>query len=175
MKANIRSFIFAMAGLIAAAGFFTSCDDDNPISYTLEGTWSGNMYQEYMWEGTVYRPTYSEVTFLRDPYAYSSGDGYWVDYFESWIPWRDKVIYNHITWTVNRERIYLHLIEDDIDFVIADYWLTDDHFKGELLGSDGSIGKFNLYYVSSPMWYGWDTRSGGDIPSPEIRPERIAK
>lgn len=174
MKANIRSLVLAMAGLIAAAGILTSCED-RPISYTLEGTWGGNMYQEYIWDGTVYEPSYTEVTFLRDPYSYSSGDGYWVDYFDSWIPWNNKTITNHITWTVSAGRIYLRLVEDDIEFIISDYRLCDDHFKGELIGLDGSIGKFNLYYVSSPYIY---TRSAEEVEAtkiPEIRPERVRK
>ena len=64
---------------------FTSCewDDDDAIAYTLEGTWRGNMYMSSEWDGRVYDATYSEICFLRDPYRYSSGTGYWIDYYNN--------------------------------------------------------------------------------------------
>ena len=107
MKSNNR-LLAALAAIIAASCIFTACDSD--IAYTLEGTWEGNMFQEYYWEGTTYRPSYTQVTFLKDPYTYSSGDGYWVDYFDSWIPWKNTVVTNHIDWTVRNERASADLI-----------------------------------------------------------------
>lgn len=165
MRTNSR-LSSALAALVAMVGIFTSCDSD--IAYTLEGTWEGDMFQEYYWEGTTYNPSYTQVTFLRDPYAYSSGDGYWVDYFDSWIPWKNRVITNHIDWTVEGGDIYIHLFEDNIDFTIHDYHLNDSHFRGELIGSDGSIGRFNLRYVGPPVY----TRSTESVVTGE-RPVRV--
>lgn len=173
MRTQFR-LILALTALISAAGLFTSCDGD--ISYTLEGTWEGNMFQEYYYEGTTYSPSYTEVTFLKDPYAYSSGAGYWVDYFESWIPWKNTYIANHITWVVEGGNIYIHLVEDRLDFTICDYHLSDEHFRGELIGSDGSYGRFNLRHVASPNWddyyWGYSTRSGESHTEPAL-PQRI--
>ena len=56
-----------------------SCDDDDDIAYTLEGTWEGDMYIQSSYNGHTYDATYSEICFLKDPYKWSSGDGYWVD------------------------------------------------------------------------------------------------
>ena len=72
--------------IIAIASLaFTSCEDAR-IARTLEGTWKGNMYISSRYDGRVYNSTYSEVTFLKDPGAYSSGSGYWVDYYSD-APW----------------------------------------------------------------------------------------
>ena len=167
MRSNNRLSL-ALAALIAAAGIFTACDSD--IAYTLEGTWEGDMFQEYYWEGTTYSPSYTQVTFLRDPYTYSSGEGYWVDYFDSWIPWKNTVITNHTDWTVKDGNIYIHLYEDNIDFTIRDYHLDEDLFRGELIGSDGSFGRFHLHYVGLPFF----TRSVEEAETGE-RPQRIIR
>lgn len=158
MKSNNR-LLAALAAIIAASCIFTACDSD--IAYTLEGTWEGNMFQEYYWEGTTYRPSYTQVTFLRDPYTYSSGDGYWSDYFDSRVPWKNTVVRNHIDWTVRDGRIFIHLFEDNIDFTICNYSLSDNLFRGELDGSDGSYGRFCLHYAASPVY----TRSAEETES----------
>lgn len=182
MRANFRNFAIAMIAFVAATASFTSCEVTDMVSYTLEGTWEGNMYQVYTWEGTTYEPSYSQVCFLKDPYTYSSGNGYWVDYFDSYVPWENTTITNHTTWRVIGGTLYIYLIEDDIEFTIMDYRLSDDHFRGDLIGSDGSYGKFNLYHVSSPNWnsYYWDgyyTRSNAEdgVAVEAERPMRITK
>ena len=165
MRTDSRLSI-ALAALITAAGIFMSCDSD--IAYTLEGTWEGDMFQEYIWEGTTYCPSYTQVTFLKDPYTYSSGDGYWVDYFDSWIPWKNTVVTNHIDWTVRDGNIFIHLFEDNIDFIISDYHLDEEIFRGELSGSDGSYGRFRLHYAGRPF----ATRSTEGTETGE-RPQRV--
>ena len=65
--------ILAIAFMALMAMTFTSCDEDAEIAYTLEGTWSGNMYVSMEYDGRVYDATYSELCFSRDPYRYSSG------------------------------------------------------------------------------------------------------
>lgn len=45
-----------MAFMALMAMTFTSCDEDAEIAYTLEGTWSGNMYVSMEYDGRVYVP-----------------------------------------------------------------------------------------------------------------------
>lgn len=187
MKKHIYSIAMAMMTIVAMALSLSSCEfianEDYGVSRTLEGTWDGNMYQEYYYSGAYYEPSYSEVCFLRDPYRYSSGEGYWVDYFNSYVPWGSRYIANHIEWKVQYGTIYIYLIEDDIEFTIRHYNLTDGYFNGELYGSDGSLGKFRLRHVSSPNWnnynWGWSSSypyyapgANGNKPASAETPER---
>ena len=73
---KISTLITAMLAVLLSFTF-TSCDEDSDIAYTLEGTWKGNMYVSSTYNGRTYDTTYSEICFLRDPYTYSSGTGYW--------------------------------------------------------------------------------------------------
>ena len=132
---------------------FTSCDDDADIAYTLEGTWQGNMYMSSSYSGRTYDATSSEVCFSQDPYAYSSGTGYWVDYYSN-AP-RDYLAY-HITLTVRNRIIYVHFYEDGSDIEIRDYRLSDNRFTGRIYMGDSFV-DFSLRHVSSPNWndYGW--------------------
>ena len=70
MKKMYFRLMMAMMGLVAVS--LTSCDDEE-IAKTLEGTWKGDMYISSEWDGHYYNATYTEVTFLKDPYAFSSG------------------------------------------------------------------------------------------------------
>lgn len=158
MKKTINQIKLIFA-FIAMAFTFSSCEmDDNHIAYTLEGTWKGDMYQEYEWNGDVYNPTSTEVCFLRNPYKYSSGEGYWVDYF-NW-GYRHNYIANHMQWKVFNGTIRIYLIEDDVEFTIRDYRLSDNYFSGRLYADDNSYGEFRLRHVDSPNWndfyYGYD-------------------
>lgn len=135
---------------------FVSCDEDDDIAYTLEGTWRGNMYISHSYGGYDYQSTYSEICFLRDPYTYSSGDGYWVDYY-SHAPW--DYVANHINWTVRNEAIYVHFIEENSNIEIYDYRLSDNYFTGYIYDGYNEV-EFRLTHVSSPNWnnfgWGWD-------------------
>lgn len=139
--------------LFAATTFtLTSCDEDDDIAYTLEGTWQGNMYVTSTWNGVTYDATRTEICFLRDPYRYSSGDGYWVDYY-SRAPW--DYVANHIRWTVNNGVIRVYLIEDDWTYDIYDYRLSDNYFTGTIYDGDNAI-DFRLRHISSPNWNDFD-------------------
>lgn len=159
-----KKFYMFASLLLATIGMMSlsSCeiDESNEISYTLEGTWSGQMHVEYEWDGYWYETSRSEVTFLRDPYRYSSGDGYWVDYFKGRVPWRYDYIANHIEWKVRNGNIYIYFIEDDMDMVIRNYRLSNNRFVGEVYASDGAWYDFDLRrtgYVSYDNYYwGWD-------------------
>ncbi len=129
----------------------TSCDwltEDEDIAYTLEGTWQGEMYIKSTWGSRTYNSTYSEVTFLKDPYRYSNGDGYWVDYYSD-APW--DYVANHISWRVDNGNIYVHFREEGTSVVISDYRLSNSRFSGYIADGDYDI-HFNLTHISSPNW-----------------------
>lgn len=139
---------------------FTSCewDDDDAIAYTLEGTWKGNMYVSSEWDGRVYDATYSELCFLRDPYRYSSGTGYWVDYYNN-AGWGRNYVANHIEWTVYNRTIKVDFLEEGTTLWIEDFSLDDNYFSGTIYDGESRV-EFQLTHTSSPNWnnyyYGWD-------------------
>ncbi len=74
------STLITMTFVALMALSLTSCDEDSGIAYTLEGTWRGNMYVSSAYNGRTYNATYTELCFLRDPFRFSSGKGYWIDH-----------------------------------------------------------------------------------------------
>lgn len=150
---------------MTAATTLTSCEwwEDDAIAHTLEGTWKGNMYVTSYYDNRYYTATATEITFLRDPYRYSSGDGYWVDYY-SGAPW--DYVANHIRWTVDNRRIKVYFVEENTEVFIYDYHLNDDRFSGWIEDGDNDV-EFNLYHTSSPNWssysyWGYDDWYGYD-------------
>lgn len=135
----------------------TSCEwnDDDEIAYTLEGTWKGNMYVSSEWDGYVYDATYSEICFLRDPYRYSSGTGYWIDYYRN-AGWGRNYVANHIEWTVNYRTITVYFIEEHTTIWIENFRLSDNYFSGTIYDGDSRV-DFRLQHTSSPNWndYYW--------------------
>ena len=103
----MKKLLYAFA-MMTTLFTLTSCEDER-IANTLEGTWSGNMYISTRYDGRVYDATYTEVTFLKNPYAYSSGEGYWVDYYSD-APW--DYVANHIEWTVDFGTIRVYFVEE---------------------------------------------------------------
>lgn len=145
-----------MALLLAAVlpAMLTSCEwvEDVEIADTLEGTWEGNMYVYSTWNGRSYDATYSEITFLRNPYAFSSGEGYWVDYYSD-APW--DYVANHITWRVDAGHIKVYFREEDTTIIIHDYSLNNNHFRGWIEDGDNDV-EFSLVHTSSPNWDNYD-------------------
>ncbi len=135
----------------------TSCDEDLGIAYTLEGTWRGNMYVSSAYNGRTYDATYTELCFTQDPYRYSSGTGYWIDYYSGNAPWR--YVANHTEWSVRNGVIRIHLIEENSYVEIADYRLSDRYFDGTIYYGNTQV-DFEMNHVSSPNWndyhYGYD-------------------
>lgn len=148
---------FTIMAIALMSVSLTSCDEDDDIAYTLEGTWSGNMYVSHSYNGYTYDATYSEICFLRDPYTYSSGQGYWVDYYSN-APW--DYVANHIDWSVNRGVIKVYFVEEGSYIEIDDYRLSDSYFTGTIYYGNKNV-DFRLRHVSSPNWndydYGWDS------------------
>jgi hypothetical protein len=172
---KIFNNLLMMAMMATAAVSFTSCDDEE-IAYTLEGTWKGNMYISSYYDGRTYNSTYTEITFLKDPTTYSSGTGYWVDYYDSDSPWGGYVA-NHIEWTVDWGDIKIYFVEEGTSMLISDYHLDDSRFWGTI-NDGGQRVDFELYHTSSPNYnnyrWGYDsyyyrTRGDGTTPEKPIR------
>lgn len=152
---KIYTHLTMLLMLAMTATTFSACDwwdDDDEIAYTLEGTWRGDMRINSNYRGTRYYATDTEITFLRDPSRYSSGDGYWVDYYSD-APW--DYVANHISWTVNFGDIEIYFREDRTSFTIRNYSLNDNRFSGTLY-DNGQYVDFRLYHVSSPNWTRYD-------------------
>ena len=151
MKKSLLKLIVLFIGLIS----LQSCDEN--IADTLEGTWEGNMYVSSVYDGMTYNATHTRICFLKDPFRYTSGGGYWVDYY-SGAPW--DYVANHIDWEVRNRTIYVHFIEENYNIRISNYRIDDDWFYGTLIDGDTPI-RFELYHTTSPNWnqykhWGWD-------------------
>ena len=149
MKKFYTTLTIAMMALMTLS--FTSCETDEEIAYTLEGTWRGDMRIED-WDGYSYVD--SEITFLKDPYTYSEGTGLWVDYYD-----RRGYVPTYFNWTVAYGTIYIHFIEDNWDVEIRHYSLTNNHFSGKFYDGEKEV-RFDLYntsrrYESSYDWDDW--------------------
>ena len=134
--------------LMALMGItFTACEDEF-IADGLEGTWSGDMYVSSYYDGRDYYATYSEITFSIDPFRFTKGSGYWVDYY-SGAPW--DYVANHISWRVDNGNITVYFREDGTSVVISDYHLSDSHFSGYIADGDNDV-HFSLTHIASPNW-----------------------
>lgn len=156
MKKLYTMMMMAMMGMMAMS--FTSCETDEEIAKTLEGTWRGDMTIED-YRGMSY--VESEITFLKDPYTYSEGTGLWVDYYTDGY-------YNptHIEWSVKYGTIYIYFVEDDCEVEIRHYSLTDNHFRGEFYDYNKTV-NFDLRYASRRYetdynWRSYRTRAAED-------------
>ena len=139
--------LYTMMMTAAMAIAFTACEDER-IAQSLEGTWSGNMYVSSYYDGREYYATHTEITFDIDPFRFTKGSGYWVDYYSE-APW--DYVANHIDWSVDNRRITVHFEEENSTLVIEDYRLTDDRFTGYIAYGDYDV-NFNLVHISSPNW-----------------------
>lgn len=180
--------IFTMLTMAMMALAFTSCEDEY-IADTLEGTWTGNMYISSEWDGRYYDATSTEVTFLRDPFTFTSGSGYWVDYYSN-APW--DYVANHIDWNVNNGVIRIYFREERTSIEIRDYRLNNHRFVGTIY-DNGNFVDFELYNVSRPnsywddyrwgydSWYDdyyyWSRTRSGDADSTKVieKPKRIVR
>ena len=149
MKTYTKTLMMALMAMLAFS--VTSCDDDDEIAYTLEGTWEGNMYASAEYDGRVYDASRTEVCFVGDPYRYSSGTGYWVDYYRDYY-WGDyNYLASHIEWEVRNRTIYIYFVEDHQTVEIYDYSLSDNYFTGYIYFGNARH-RFSLRHVSSPNW-----------------------
>jgi hypothetical protein len=146
MKKIYTLLMMAMAAM--ATSTLTSCDEDVRIASTLEGTWAGTMYVYTSYQGTNYYATSTEITFDIDPFRFTSGSGYWVDYY-SGAPW--DYVANHIDWRVTNRDIEVYFREDRTTMVICDYRLDNNVFTG-YINDNGTDVEFRLHHIDSPNW-----------------------
>ena len=142
--------IISMLLLALTATTLVSCDDDSDIAMTLEGTWQGKMKLRTEYQDQYYQVISSEICFLQDPYSYSSGTGYWIDYYQR-SPWRNNQVANHIQWTVSNGVINVYFVEERTSLEIRNYSLYDGYFRGTIYYGD-QVANFRLRQVSSPNW-----------------------
>jgi len=142
--------IISMLLLALTATTLVSCDDDSDIATTLEGTWKGKMELRTEYQDQYYQVISSEICFLQDPYSYSSGTGYWIDYYQR-SPWRNNKVANHIQWTVSNGVINVYFKEEGTSLEIRNYRLYRGLFEGTIYYDD-QIVNFSLRQVSSPNW-----------------------
>ncbi len=142
--------IISMLLLALTATTLVSCDDDSDIATTLEGTWKGKMELRTEYQDQYYQVISSEICFLQDPYSYSSGTGYWIDYYQN-SPWRNNQVANHIKWTVSNGVINVYFKEEGTSLEIRNYRLYRGLFEGTIYYDD-QIVNFSLRQVSSPNW-----------------------
>jgi hypothetical protein len=154
----MKKWIYNIAWVMMAFVSFTltSCDDDADIARTLEGTWEGNMYASTYYNDRYYDASYSQVCFLRDPYTYSSGTGYWVDYYDNNYWGNYNSVASHIEFTVNNRVITIYFVEDRSSVSIYDYSLSDSYFSGYIELWSGERRHFKLRHISSPNWGSYD-------------------
>lgn len=136
----------------------SSCNPDPEIANSLAGTWEGKMYVKSSYNGYTYDATYSRLYFDRDPYSFSSGTGYWVDYYDRPAPF--SYIANHTRWTVSNGVISILLLEEGTRIQIRDYHLSDGYFMGTIYYNDVSV-DFRLRHTYAP--YPNDLRYGFDV------------
>lgn len=167
--------LLTMVAIAMLSFTFTSCDEDEYIADTLWGTWEGNMYVTSYWNNRYYEANYSEISFDKNPDRYSSGTGYWVDYYSN-APW--DYLANHIRWTVRNSSIWVYFIEDDYEVEIFDYELSYNYFDGYIYTSNNKEVEFHLTKTSSPNWnryhYGWDYWNGYYAKESSFEPTRAS-
>lgn len=145
---TLTSKLIWMMLAITMSFVLTSCEDDEDIAYTLEGTWEGQIATSSSWDGYTFAISYSQLCFDRDPYRYAEGTGYWVDYYSD-ARW--DYVANHTYWRVENGRIKIYLEEEDYTYYITNYSLTDNYFSGRIYDGDNYV-DFDLRHVSSPNW-----------------------
>lgn len=149
--------LMTMVAIAMLSFTVTSCDEDEAIAYTLEGTWEGNIYVSHRYDGRYYDASYSYVYFDRDFSRSATGYGYWIDEYSN-APW--DYVANHIRWEVRNRDIEVYFEEDDYYVTIYNYSLSDRYFEGYIYTYDKKKVHFNLVKTSSPNWnnyhYGWE-------------------
>jgi len=154
-----------------------SCEDEI-VANDLEGTWRGNLRMHMEYGGVEYTATYSQISFDRSPVQFTSGRGYWLDYYGASYGWGRNYVANHIEWNVRDRIIYVYFVEEDYSVEIREYRLTDYEFTGWL--TDGyDTYSFRLYKIDDPDWdsyyYGYDYYTRGRDGSVATKPKRFLR
>lgn len=153
----MKKLISFFTVLVIALVTLTSCDEDYMISYDLKGTWEGNMYTYYDFNGHTQKVSYTEIQFLSNPYEHKSGYGYWVDHF-SRRP--GDYYYSRIFWEVKNQHIYIDFMSEGTSIEIYDYKLNGSRFTGWFKDGYNTNTEFSLvktadYSDHYDYDYGW--------------------
>lgn len=146
----MKKILSLISAMFIALSTLTSCDEDVMISYNLEGSWSGNLYQVSTFNGKTYSASSSEIRFNGDPYRSTSGSGYWVDHYSN-APWDYWA--NHIRWSVDNRIITIYFVEDKTTIEIHDFRLSNNRFEGWFYDDEHTTCEFSLVHTSSPSDY----------------------
>ena len=148
---KLSTILTTVVALLLTTSLLTACDEDAQIAMTLEGTWQGRMYVYTTYGGRDYYATSTQITFEGDPFRWSRGTGYWVDYY-SGAPW--DYVANHIEWRVVNRDIEIYFREEDTSLLIADYSLNNNYFTGYIADGDNDV-EFRLQHIDSPDYSGY--------------------
>ena len=120
--------------------------DPEPNNPSLEGTWRGQLFISMNYNGRVYDSTYSEITFDKNPFEFTSGQGNWVDYYSN-----NPCDYmaNTFHWSVSNGVIKISFTDESAYFEIRDYELRNDHFYGTLFYNGYTV-DFDLVRIIRP-------------------------
>ena len=119
-------------------------------SMSLEGPWGGYMHAYHEYNGQMYQSNRTEMSFGVDLFRFTSGGGYWVDYYNDY-GWGKNYIANHISWRVRNGTIYVHFKEDNFDIEIRDYRLSNECFEGTIYIANNNF-DFSLNKTSYRNW-----------------------
>ena len=164
MKTRLLCIIATLTCLTA----LTSCDEDQRISFKLEGEWYGNFGMYYEYEGYdpygryIQRPFDSyetDIRFVESGFS-SHGEGFQVDHYREG-PY--EFLSYRFRWEVRNGVLYLTYPPrySDYDTEIYDYSLTYDYFRGYFSNASQpfSLKKLHDYnwdyygYGSEYYWY----------------------
>lgn len=145
--------MLAMLLIAMATVTLTSCTEDEEIANTLWGIWKGDMGMYYDYGGNEYDASYTVLAFDKDPYTYSSGSGYWIDYYSNGSY---SYYATNISWSVYNGVIQIYSVEDGENWYISEYSLNYDRFSGILQSDYSEPMSFNLYKTSAPNWSDYD-------------------
>lgn len=125
---------------------FTKIDNQS-----LKGSWVGNMHVTIdLQEIELYDPI-TELTFLSDPLKDSSGEGYLVFSDNYSYSNSDCVVACIIEWSVDQEGIHVVCYDFAWEFLISDYSLIDNRFRG-YLNFNGKYSTFELFKTETPIY-----------------------
>ena len=144
-----------MIMLAMLAFTFTSCEDEE-IAQNLAGNegriWQGTISKYYQdrwgFSGDHYRTV---MEFEGDPWHYTSGRGYEVDYDMN-DPY-GSYWYSEFDWSVRNREIELRYADTGYKPVyISDYYLSNNRFEGFMDDGTNSEIRFSLYLIEDFDW-----------------------
>lgn len=170
----MKTKIFHILAGIVCLTALTSCDEDQRISFKLEGEWYGNFGMYYEYEGydrygrrqTYYFDSYeTDIRFLGSGFS-SHGEGFQVDHYREG-PY--EFLSYRFRWEVRDGVLYLTYPPrySDYDTEIIDYSLSYNYFRGYFTTgtqpfSLKALRDYDWNYYGYGREYYWYQRPGWD-------------